>query len=65
MTHYEDALNAIAAATNQTDLNAVYASHITRLIRNSATREELEQVAQAWRDPSPHLFNEAMGWDQP
>ena len=65
MTHFDDALTAIASAANQTGLNAVYASHITRLIRNGATREQLEQVAAAWEDRSIDLFNQAMGWGQP
>jgi len=42
----------------------VYAAHITRLIRNGASREELQQVADAWRQRSFQLFAEATGWNQ-
>lgn len=64
MTHLEDAFTAIAAATTQTDLNAVYATHITRLILNGESREDLIAVAGAWQDRSLELLKGAMG-DQP
>jgi len=63
MTHFADALTAMASATNQVDLNAVYATHITRLILNGASRSQLRYVATAWQGRSLQLLDEQMDGD--